>query len=420
MRPSASVNRLRIRAGRWLGTAAVIVTTVTVSGVLAACAATDPADGAARARAALDRAAAAAETLAGVADQTGFGPGTFWYVRMIQRSDAPGFGNRETVETWFGFDGLSRTRSASPAADESGQDSLTVGDREYGPGDGVGLPEALLTSSQLVSLPAAAGRLHAALEAGVAALDRRQDALRIEVRRTAGATTTQVLRSRLTPSQLHEQALFETAASLLAGPVSAGVRSALYRLIATLPGLRDEGQVRDALGRPGAAVSLGPGRMRSTITFDPATGALLSVSLDGVLTQTILATGVTRSLADAPPGLALVTGSAPAALLAGVSPSVGAARTVFHVVQSIPNAPIRDTLLGPTAASCTAELFPGPSPALTGGARTRVAIGGLHSVAYRYSFGPASIGRPGWCPGRYQLQIMGENGAQATASFSVR
>lgn len=419
MRPNACVHRPRIRARRWLGAAAVIVTAAALTVALAACSATDPANGGARAKAALDRAAAAARTVAEVADQTGFGPSRFWYVRMIQSADGAGFRDRETVETWFGFNGLSRTRSASPAADESGQDSLTVGDDDYGPGDGVGLPEALFTSSQLASLPSTGGPLRAAIEAGVTALNRQEDALRIKVRRTAGSTTTQLVRSGLTASQLHVQALFQTAASLLAGPVSAGVRSALYRLIATLPGLRDEGEVRDALGRLGTAVALGPKRSRSTISFDPATGELLSASLDSIMTQTIVARGVTSSLGGVPPGLAAVTGNAPAVLLARVSPHVGTAQTVFQVVQSTRNAPIEDTLLGPTAASCTAELFPGPSPKLSGGAHTSLAIGGLRGLAYRYSFGPGSIGRPGWCPGRYQLQILGLNGGQATAYFSV-
>jgi hypothetical protein len=206
------------------------------------------------------------------------------------------------------------------------------------------------------------------------------------------------------PPQQRSLELLETAATLLAGPVSPAVRGALYRLIATLPGLRYDGEVRDG----------------ARITFDPATGELLSDSLDAVLTQTILAEGFTSSLASVPSGLTPVGGDSPAILLATVSTHVGAALTVFHVVQSTRNAPMEDTLQGPTAASCKAELFPGPSPQLSGGARTAVAIGGLRGLAYRYSVGPASIGRRAWCPGQYQLQVTGVNGRQATAYFYVK
>jgi hypothetical protein len=303
----------------------------------------------------------------------------------------------------------------------SGQDSVTVGDRDYGPGDGVGFSLAMFTSAQLTSLPTESGQLRAAIEAGETALSRQDNALKIQVQRTAGSTTSQlVLRSTLTGSQQRSLDMFDTAVSLLAGPVSPGVRGALYRLIATLPGLRYDGEVRDALGRLGAAVSIGRGRDMARITFDPATGELLSNSLDGVLTQTITAEGFTSSLARVPSGLNVVGGDAPAILLATVSPHVGAALTVFHVAESTRNAPMQDTLQGPTAASCNAELFPGPSPQLSGGTGTSVAIGGLRGLAYRYSFGPASIGRRAWCHGHYQLQLTGVNGSQATAYFYVK
>lgn len=368
---------------------------------------------------ALNRAAAAA--VAGV--QSAFGPGKFWYLRTVQSTDGPlSFGAyRSTVETWFGFDGTSRTRSGSPAASVSGQDTVSVGDPDYGPGDGVGLSQALLTGAQLSSLPTVSGQLRAAIDAGDRALDRQEHALKIQVRRTPGSEVSQmVLRSKLTASQQRSLDMFDTAASLLAGPVSPGVRGALYRLIATLPGLRYDGELRDALGRLGAAVSIGRGRNGARITFDPATGELLSYELDGVLTQTIAAEGFTSSLASVPSGLTAVGGQAPPVLLATVSPHVGAALTVFHVVQSTRNAPMQDMLQGPTAADCKAELFPGPSPQLSGGARTIVALDGLRALSYRYSFGPASIGRRVWCPGQYELQIIGVNGSQATDYFDVK
>jgi hypothetical protein len=143
-----------------------------------------------------------------------------------------------TVETWFGFDGISRTRSASPARSVSGQDSVTVGDPDYGPGDGGGLSQALFTGAQLISLPTASGPLRAAIDAGEKALTRQGNGLKLQVQRTAGSGTSQiVLRSKLTASQQRSQGLLETAASLLAGPVSPAVRGGLYRLITEAPGM---------------------------------------------------------------------------------------------------------------------------------------------------------------------------------------
>ncbi len=404
-------------APRWPAVAfSRFVTVAAVAVGVAACAGGESAAGLRAARVVLDRAAAAA-----VVTQPAFGPGKFWYVRTVQSANAPGFpAFRLTAETWFGFDGTSRTRSASAAPHVLGQDSVTVGDPAYGPGDVVGVSRALFTGAQLASLPTESGRLGAAIDAAEKALGRQENALTIQRRRTAGSRFFQyAARSTLTASQQRSLDMFETAASLLAGPVSPGVRAALYRLIATLPGLRSDGEVRDALGRLGAGVSIGGGRERARITFDPASGELFSDSV-GALTQTIINEGFTSSLRTVPSGLPPASGHPPAILLATVSPHVGAAQTVFHVVQSTQNAPIQDTLLGPTAASCKAELFPGPSPQLSGGARTTVAIGALRGLAYRYSFGPASIGRRVWCPGQYQLQVTDINSGEATAYFDVK
>ncbi len=404
---------------RWpLAAVGPIVTAVGVAVVVVVLSAGRPISPTSAAQAALQRAAAAAAAVT----EPAFGPGDFWYTRLLQSTTGPGSQRfRTTVETWFGFDGTSRTRSASPARSVSGQDSVTFGDPDYGPGDGVGFSPAVFSGAQLRSLPTGGAQLRAAIDAAQRALARQENALKIQVHRTPGSGTSQVvLRSTLNASQRRSLQLFETAAALLAGPVSPGVRGALYRLIATFPGLRYDGTVRDALGRQGTAVSIGRGRAGVRIVFDPATGDLLSDSLDGVVTQTIVAEGLTSSLGSVPSGMTPAGGDAPAILLATVSPQVGGALTVFQVAQSTRRAPMEDTLQGPTAASCKAELFPGPSPRLSGGTRTAVSVGGLRGLAYRYSFGPASIGRRVWCPGEYQLQVTGVNGRQATAYFDVK
>lgn len=409
----------RRRLHRLLDTVGLILTAAGVAAAIAACASGERASGIVRAQDALDRAAA---SVAIPVTQPAFGPGTFWYTRALQSTDSPSFrGPPSTVETWFGFDGTSRTRSGSQTPSVSGQDSVTDGYPDYGPGDGIGLSQALFTGAQLSALPSDIGQLRAAISAGETALTRQDNALKIQVQRTPGSATTQlVFSSKLTASQQRSLDALETAASLLAGPVSPGTRGALYRLIATLPGLRYDGEVRDALGRSGTAVSIGHGRDSATITFDPATGRLFSISIDGFLTQTVLTEGLTTSLATLPPGVTPAGVNAPAILAATVSPHVGAALTVFHLAQSTPNAPMQDTLQGPTAASCNAELFPGPSPHLSSGQATTVAISGLRERAYSYSFGPSSIGRRAWCPGQYQLQVTAADGGQATAYFDVK
>jgi hypothetical protein len=66
---------------------------------------------------------------------------------------------------------------------------------------------------------------------------------------------------------------------LLAMPVSAAVRAALYRTAASLPGVRYEGTARDALGRHGTEIAIGSGEDQMRMIFDPHSGALLASSM---------------------------------------------------------------------------------------------------------------------------------------------
>jgi hypothetical protein len=65
---------------------------------------------------------------------------------------------------------------------------------------------------------------------------------------------------------------------LLAMPVSAPVRAALYRTAASLPGVRYNGTALDALGRRGVEISVGSGDDQMRMVFNPQTGALLATS----------------------------------------------------------------------------------------------------------------------------------------------
>ncbi|MGC5012811.1 CU044_5270 family protein [Streptosporangium sp. DT93] len=83
-----------------------------------------------------------------------------------------------------------------------------------------------------------------------------------------------------------EEGLPETLASLLYQlPASPQVRSAAYRAMATLPGVRAEGPATDSRGRRGIAVTfpIQPERgTRSRLIIDPATSKVLSVGSIGL------------------------------------------------------------------------------------------------------------------------------------------
>jgi hypothetical protein len=79
-----------------------------------------------------------------------------------------------------------------------------------------------------------------------------------------------------------DQFTWTDALALLQDPVSAGVRSATFKVMASLPGVRLLGPMTDPLGRRGYALatsSLEPGGMPGTVTavvIDPHSGSLLA------------------------------------------------------------------------------------------------------------------------------------------------
>jgi hypothetical protein len=88
------------------------------------------------------------------------------------------------------------------------------------------------------------------------------------------------------PRWLRNQIIFTNIDGILSQPrVPARMLSGLYRLLATLPGVRLKGQVTDTLGRPAVEVLFrflndGPGSKTRTaveLLFDPKTYALLDV-----------------------------------------------------------------------------------------------------------------------------------------------
>jgi RNA polymerase sigma-70 factor, ECF subfamily len=103
------------------------------------------------------------------------------------------------------------------------------------------------------------------------ALPSRQAKVRATMRRAALEQN-----GHVTGAALAED-MFGIGVQLLGDPVTPQVRAAVYRVIASLPGVRLTGITADPLGRPGYGVgfSLGGGQ-DEVIVVSPSTGALLS------------------------------------------------------------------------------------------------------------------------------------------------
>jgi hypothetical protein len=61
-------------------------------------------------------------------------------------------------------------------------------------------------------------------------------------------------------------------------PTSAALRAALYRVLATTPGIRLLGRTPDSIGRDGTAVAVDVEDAQLELILDPATGELLQTS----------------------------------------------------------------------------------------------------------------------------------------------
>ncbi|GAB2860767.1 hypothetical protein GCM10027176_73730 [Actinoallomurus bryophytorum] len=70
--------------------------------------------------------------------------------------------------------------------------------------------------------------------------------------------------------------VWETAADLLAGPITPGTKAALYRVLAGLPGIKNAGAAKDRLGRAGTALALPDSDGESRLIVDQRSGALLA------------------------------------------------------------------------------------------------------------------------------------------------
>jgi hypothetical protein len=104
---------------------------------------------------------------------------------------------------------------------------------------------------------------------------------------------------------------FAIVRGLAETPTSAQLRAALYRVLATTPGIRLLGRTRDSIGRSGIALAVNVQDAELEMIIDPTTGQLLQTSrtllhrskayLDGrqppglIVRDTYLATGIVSS-----------------------------------------------------------------------------------------------------------------------------
>ena len=402
--------------------------------------------------AALDRAARAVEQRPAA---RAVGPGQFWYTRISATSRFPlplpappgsqrqpgipptvWLVQRSTTETWVGLDGTVRTRNVPIGArrfatladharylawggplprSPTGADSTVQGNDGFPPG------LALFRYRELVRLPTEPRALYERIHRTLALAQARSQR---ELQQAVEDAKAQPGRTIWTVGVRDPQGAAELDAikGLLESPVPAGVRAALYRAAALIPGVRYDGHVRDALGRAGVGVSAGRPGSEFQLIFDPATGALLGQHSPVVGDSATLAAGVVGSITTLPAGLAPIAGPRGLApVTVRVSPAVGTPSTAFAVRlrQPVNHGGYRFFVRGPGRPACRPVLLPAtPIIPIRG---TRAGDELTHRLAPLASTGEADR----WCPGRYDVQVSLARGSRpqrdlATVRFRVR
>jgi hypothetical protein len=396
---------------------------------------------------------------AGVGLQT-FRPGQFWYTRTISlqhqwlpaggmvewrrgyfrpRGPEVLFDLRVSEEKWVGVDGTMRDRMVvagarfASAADRArwaaygrpvpnfnhvwlgwmSHDAITLGGDKFPPqpwirtGEWLGpsgwdVGDSLFSYRQLLSLPTVPAMLRARLKRAERALAWREAHT---VRRDAASAETDAL------GELSD------IAGLLASPVSAAERLALFHAAITTPGARVNARARDSLGRPGVAVSASAHRAFWRLIFDPRTGALLEEAPNvAVVTQ-----GVVGSAFSLPKRVSpiLAPGAPPEPKAPTISPAAGDPTAVFRVMLATAarrrsrRAPALDWVLIGTAGSRCFAGFVSRLPPLVASASIRLAA----RLTYVYQLTPSSVHRQTWCPGRYELTVVPDYSPRPQASY---
>jgi hypothetical protein len=204
--------------------------------------------------------------------------GSYWYIRTSERvlsetsyrvdgaDKLAALFTDETAETWLGNDGSGAqraTRSAPFGLTRAARQAMrefarTQSAPSYAPGfifDGPGLLSGSLgnrhlTPSNLSSLPTDP----AALRELVASVH---------------------ISPPTTPHELAVAEFQEISNALFFEPFDQTLTAALYRILATLPGVESLGRVEDAASRKGVEIAIENGTTRMSLVLDPNTGQLL-------------------------------------------------------------------------------------------------------------------------------------------------
>jgi hypothetical protein len=242
----------------------------------------------------------AADALAAQPEQPAIQPGQYWYQAEVEYQGAvpvdtdtgPSIppATTSTYEIWVASDGsVARIRTEGRS---DGGDIDTTDFGPVGPGDDGAAAWEAERYQELLALPRDAAALHGYLMAST------EDTARSAAEEGAGSS--------------HEGYAFQAFLELVTDPSTpAGLREALYRAAALIPGVELVGEVEDHLGRTGTAVTFVenadgsfPGD-REELIFDPATGDLLGTRwtfADGTVASAsaITTSGIVDSTDDVP------------------------------------------------------------------------------------------------------------------------
>jgi hypothetical protein len=303
----------------------------------------------------------------------------------------------------------------------SDADGLNVGDGVFPPqlqfyaAGNRPLGEGLFTYGQLRALPTRTGALRVRIRRAEVALLRRE----IDAGVPSGTRHTEILARRLARETRPDAVSISeltTIGDLVATPIPASLRLALFQVARTIPGVSIDAHARDWLGRRAVAVTASrAGFSPVRLLFDPATGRVLGgTSLSETFGQdgTVVAQGAVTSINGLPSGIKPIqaAGARGEPQTPAISPRVGRADTVFNVtlparapLSSSSGAPRYYALLtGPAGRGCLGY-YPWPSFAqLSPGTRRATAAG----TAYTYRLTPPITDASAWCAGRYKVELV--------------
>ncbi|MDQ2895777.1 MAG: CU044_5270 family protein [Actinomycetota bacterium] len=261
--PRPAMRRTPLRAGLALGLAAIsaaLVLALSSGGELRPQAAT-----------AASVLKASANALEHLAPSHVLGPHQYLYTRVAVWwrygfFGPPAFVVRSVSEEWIARDGHGRTRTTvlSVIGNSHHHDDVT---RSY--------DDRLQSSARPFSLFSVPGPGIRVAYAQLQRLPSNPQGLRQALDRVAASHP---IARQFPGHQMQTVFRFGVLRALDEAPTSARLRAALYRVLASTPGIRLLGRRADSAGRTGTAVTASLGPVKLTLIIDPATGELLQTS----------------------------------------------------------------------------------------------------------------------------------------------